>query len=193
MPTHLQSVHRKLWRSHVIYTPSAPERYKIKSGEGGILAEKEEEREEGRVCVCVRERVHQTLSLAIFQNGWSHFPFLPPISLFLHPLSSFIASLSLSLSLSSLSLSLFPCSIRAWRPSVPVKYNLWCVRPVSGARSGNMLSLNQICISNPSAGVLHCPGAWPFAYRTVRALPGAPLDSCNCARSLQGRRTPDEI
>lgn len=32
----------------------------------------------------------------------------------------------------------------------------------------NMLSINQICITKLSASPLGCPGAGPFAYRTVR-------------------------
>lgn len=48
-----------------------------------------------------------------------------------------------------------------------------------------MLSLNQICISKLSAGLLHWPGAALFAYRTVRALPRATLDSSDCWVSLR--------
>ena len=61
-----------------------------------------------------------------------------------------------------------------WRPRAPVKYHCRyvcvCVCTLmhtcllACSCSGNMLSLNQICISNLSAGLLHWPGALLYLH-----------------------------
>lgn len=76
-----------------------------------------------------------------------------------------------------------PCSIRTRRQ--PILWNITCGVGGLRTRSSNMLSLNQICISKLSAGLLHCPGAGLFAYRTVRGLPRVTLDSSGCWVSLR--------
>lgn len=48
------------------------------------------------------------------------------------------------------------------------QWNIAASVPGLRARSCNMLSINQICITKLSASPLGCPGARPFAYRTVR-------------------------
>lgn len=53
----------------------------------------------------------------------------------------------------------------------PREFSQWNIAAsVSGLRVFfcNMLSINQICITKLSASPLGCPGAGPFAYRTVR-------------------------
>lgn len=110
-------------------------------------------------------------SKAIMSKRMMH---LPPFSVLLFLLS--LPLLALSFFPSPSPLSSFLSSVchlysgETWRPRAPVKYNCqyMCVYRhtclLACLRSGNMLSLNQICISNLSAGLLHWPGALLYLH-----------------------------
>lgn len=117
-----------------------------------------------------------SLSVSLQHPPPSHFKSLSIcLVILLHSLHIHcLFSLSLSLVLFFI-LSLSVCHLYSggtWHPRAPVKYNcrhacvcmLMHTCLLACSCSGNMLSLNQICISNLSAGLLHWPGALLYLH-----------------------------